>query len=47
MIDENNWRCRICDYKGKFGQGDTINVHIKGAYTHTINEKQECCRCRR
>jgi len=31
MTDENNWRCTICDYKGRFGQGDTIGVHIKGA----------------
>jgi len=31
MMDENNWRCTICDYEGRFGQGDTIGVHMKGA----------------
>jgi len=31
MMDENNWRCTICDYKGRFGQWDTIGVYIKRA----------------
>jgi len=40
MIDENNWRCTICDYKGKFGQGNTVGVHMNGA-THIQTMKNK------
>ena len=30
MIYENNWRCTICDYKGKFGQDNIIRVQVNG-----------------
>lgn len=30
MLDNETWKCSICDYKGKFGLEDTIGVHVKG-----------------
>ena len=39
MIDESNWRCIICDYKGKFGQGDIVHVHMANIiYIQSINK---------
>jgi len=41
MMDENNWRCTICDYKGRFRQGDTIGVHMKEAIHMQSTKKKD------
>lgn len=40
MIDNVSWKCTLCEYIGKFGQGDTVGVHMKGS-SHLIAKKNK------